>query len=311
MASMGETGAQLRNWIRDSSLRTAAFLIAVFYFTEYQAQVAAWIWSAVTGDVLLEAPESRDLLTWGALVYGLNSLFNRALWFVGGYRIDDLFRCLTCVVAIAWLHASTLRASISKLGLPRPKRVEFTIPIIATIPVFVVAFIVLESTAGPRDEAFRYMGESISGFVPSFAALVTYGFLYRGLLEDAGWSKNRSLLALLAMVVVIPTIPVVLHDLDFFGPWRLISGVAAGAAFVLLNTWLYLRWRRRVWVLVVLAYAQQLIFATLPSLYRIDSNLLDSLIYALSWSPILLLALWTLVAMRRDSSGGKLATSLS
>ncbi len=298
--------ASYASWMRASPKRCAAFLIAVFVFANYQSRLGSWLWTTLFGSSNLFSELTwRDYLTWNGIRDALQRLPHNLTGILGIGSLALLCEVSTCVLAVLWLHGTTPRGALAKLGLPKPRRIEFTVPLVVAIPGFVWAMFYARDIPVSQFDSqeaqafdFGYVSGGVfrswfSALLMPFGSVLTYGLLYKGLREDARWSHRSTLVALVGLTTLMPWLLMGLSGETWFS-----SGFLALAILsTLLTAWIFVQWNLRLWVLVVLAFGQPLTSAFIPVSVLVDAPAVS---IVLSLEPYLLLAGWTWLIKRRE-----------
>lgn len=284
--------APQREKLRASPTRTAWFLIAVYVLIELQSQFVSW--EALRPRRHLVQLEAIDGFTWDWVrehsIAVLESSGLSALW----WNLGSLVGIAICLIATAWFFGLTWKQTMVKLGLPKPKRVEFTIPMIACVPVISMIVLVL----WPRTDFTVidqpvFLMPSITGvLIGAFGVLVPMGFLYRGLVQDAKWSPTRSLVTLMlaSTLTILPSFFPLEGFLEVYSLTMVLSLTALAILITWSTAWLLGRWRFRLWCLVFLALGTSLTRALVPTDWSLDSPVVN---YVAWLAPTLLLLAWT------------------
>ncbi len=283
-------------YIRESRVRSSLFVIAMFLLATCQDQVFDWLPDLRQSDLFLVAPTWRELFTWDGLVTGFLMLWNEIRYIIGPWTLTPMLSYVTCVLAIAWLHSDSIRSAFARLGLSKPKRPEFTIPLVACVPSFAyLMFAYGPSEMLPDPEVFEltvsHVTSNVSGLlVGAFSVILTIGLLYRGLVESAGWTR---ILALVALALIPDLISISINGLQTFDltPARFALLLLIGFVWLSASAWIFEQWSRRLWSLVTLKLGTNFTLLCLP---WSDGDNFESTARILQSAPLVLLVIWTL-----------------
>jgi len=250
----------------------------------------AWLWREVqyeNGGLFPRELEWRELFTWEGLTRTLLTQAQYALNWIRWRNVDLPLTLAACALALAWLFSTSFSQGFARLGLPWPRRIEFSAPLVATVPGLLYVWFTFHFNAQPEHASQPIFNRGL--FTEALIEVLPLGLLYRGLVEHARWSAKQAVLALLLLTVAIPS---ALYALNGHLEGLFAALVASEALFMLLFVWILERWNRRLWCLVVLRFGTILTLTCIPS--RLLSELDTSVMVLLGYSPYLLFAAWTL-----------------
>ena len=290
-------------YVRESRVRTSLFVIAMFLIATYQDRLVDWKpgyafeEGALFGERHPSAfPTFRELFTWDGVVAGFDVLVTWVSVLVGPWTLTTLMSYVTCLLAIAWLHSASWKQTLVRLGLPRPARVEFTVPLIACIPGVVFTFFTLNPPFPVHGAAgSKLLGSSdstllLSSLASSFSVVVTLGLLYRGLVENANWSRIQAFCLLACLPNLLSLLETTWETWEHF-PGGFPTMFLANLVWTGASIWLFEQWQRRLWCLVVLAIGTSSTtdYVLLQGAYEPDFPF-----FMLRLASLLFLTLWTL-----------------
>lgn len=300
--------APQRKKLRASSAGTAGFLISVFIAAEVVSRLNGLIFAPLRQHNSVVNWEALEGFSWPWVREHALDLFLTVDNLIGAISFGLVFPIAICVIATAWFFGLSWKDTLIKLGLPKPKRVEFSIPMLASVPAF--AFIVL--VVWPRTDFTLIDQPVFSGpnipylLVAPFGILIPLGLLYRGLIQDAKWSTLRATLATIFLVFL--THVVIFLPLPEM-PWSL-GILAAGAFYTVIHTgaelWIFRRWGSRLWSLVFLVFGAQLMEACIPLQFKFDHG---TTAYGLELTSTWLLLIWTVMNLRTKRTSVSVAAS--
>ncbi len=297
MPGFRDWSARQSKRLRSSNSGTACFLIIAYSFP-----IVLWIFTGnQMSDIIAEheaaASSSSDSSSEQGLSRLLSSYVDELGWLIDGNALFIIASMAICIALAAWLQSLSWTAALPKLGLARPTSIEVLFSLASTVPLAILVLLILRPSVevGPNDDSLG--ARSLLSFVLStFRHLMWMGFLYRGLIELAGWSRKRTVLSMLLLASILSTMSI-WHRYDYEFDWVTTTSTAATTAVdVLLTLWLFEQWRRRLWILICTSLGTRLCMFWLPfAAYREHGFW----VLLIAYMPLVLAVLLTRLVLRK------------